>query len=257
LPVSHLAVVVVGLIAGFILASAGIIGPFLVPTLLFLGLSSGVARGTTLLSELPITLVSVLLHREKKHLDKAVTLALLPGAFFVVLGANLSNQLSESWMKMAIGILEVIIGVIVIRKTLKLTDGQASETAMMTKAAFAKFATAGIIAGLIKGFFGLGWGPISVGLLLVMGIDPQRAVGSSLVVRLLLDCLGGITYVSMNLVDFTVVIALTVAGVTAVPFAIKWTTAVRRRTLSTFLGCVIIVFGALVILGEFAPLLGR
>jgi len=57
---SFLGFIVVGLVGGALLASTGVIGPFLVPALLLLGLSPDVARGTTLVSELMMTLISVI-----------------------------------------------------------------------------------------------------------------------------------------------------------------------------------------------------
>lgn len=243
----YLVLVIIGLGAGFILASTGVIGPLLVPALLFLGLPSGVARGTTLISELPITVFSIIGHKGQGNLDKRIILALLPGAFFVIVGAKFSTQILESHMQLTTGILEMIVGIIVIYKAVKLTSEQAPETALITRRDMAKFATAAIIAGLVKGFCGLGWGPISIGLLLIMGVNPRRAVGSSLVIRLLLDCFGGATYATMNLVDIKVAIALVLAGTVTILPAIKWATRARRKTLSTFLGCAIILFGALVI----------
>lgn len=60
------------------LASTGMIGPFLVPALLLLGVRSDVARGTTILSELLTTSFCVVVHRNR--LDRRVILAFLLGA---------------------------------------------------------------------------------------------------------------------------------------------------------------------------------
>ena len=68
-----------------------------------------------------------------------------------------------------------------------------------------------LLAGFAKGFFGVGWGPLDIGLFIILGINPRIVVGSSLVIRLILDCMGGITYASMNLVDYNAAIILTLA----------------------------------------------
>ncbi len=238
----------VGLIGGTILASTGIIGPFLIPALLFSGILSPVARGTTLVSEILLSLVCVIGHKRERNIDKRVTLALLPGAATVVLGANVSIQVPELPMKLAIGIVEIIIGMIITYTTVKWTNEQVPEATIKTKTAMAKFMTAAFFAGLAKGFFGMGWGPISVGLLVLLGIKPRIAVGSSLVIRFLIGCFGGITYASMNLVDINVAITLTLAGtVTALP-VIKLTTKTMEKKFRAFLGFVIALLGVLVII---------
>lgn len=239
---------IVGLIVGAVLGSTGVIGPFLIPALLFSGLSSGVARGTTLVSEIPLSLICVIGHKKERNVDKRVILALLPGAFFVVLGANMSIQVPELPMKFAIGILEMIIGTMVIYTTVNWASGQAPEATIKTRTAMAKFMIASVFAGLAKGFFGMGWGPISVGLLVLLGIKARIAVGSSLVIRFLLDCFGGITYASMNLVDVNTAVTLTLAGaLTAIP-AVRLTTRTGEKKFRMVLGCIVIFLGALVII---------
>ncbi|UCC28375.1 MAG: sulfite exporter TauE/SafE family protein, partial [Candidatus Bathyarchaeota archaeon] len=109
-----------------------------------------------------------------------------------------------------------------------------------------KLMVVAIFAGFAKGFFGIGWGPFVIGLLVLLGVKPQIAVGSSLAVRLLIDCLGGISYASMNLVDVDIAVVLTVAGaITAVP-AIKLATRASEKTSRIILGGVITLLGALV-----------
>jgi uncharacterized membrane protein YfcA len=240
--------IIVGLIGGAILASTGVIGPFLIPTLLFLGLPSGVARGTTLVSEIPLSLICVIGHKKERNIDKRVTLALLPGAVFVVLGANLSVQVPELPMKLLIGIAEMVIGITLIYKAVKWVNTQSSVITVKTKTDIAKLMTAAVFAGLAKGFFGLGWGPISVGLLVLLGIKSKIAVGSSLVIRFLLGCFGGVTYASMNLVNINVAIVLALAGAVIALPAIKLTTEAKEEKFRAFLGGIITFLGALVII---------
>ena len=104
-----------------------------------------------------------------------------------------------------------------------------------------------LFAGFAKGFFGAGWGPIGIGLFIFLGIDPRIAVGSSLIVRLLLDCVGGFTYVGMNLVDYNTVMYLTASGSFTAYIAYKLTKGASSRTLEIYLGLIIMILGALVI----------
>jgi hypothetical protein len=245
-----LGLIIIGFIGGVMLASTGMIGPFLVPALLILGLPSDVARGTVLVSELLMTLVSVIGHRKAKHLDRYVILAYLPGAITVVLGANVSLEFPEQFMKLATGAFEIIIGVVIIYTTLKLAtvgskNEQNSEFSIKTKTVV-KLMIVAIFAGFIKGFFGAGWGPLGVGLFILLGIDPDMVIGSSLVIRLLLDCTGGLTYVSMGMVDVNTAIVLILAGCSAAPLGVKVTSKVSDKSLRILLGVIITFLGALV-----------
>jgi len=214
--------IVVGLVGGALLASTGVIGPFLVPALLLLGLSSDVARGTTLVSELIMTLVSVIGHNRERNLDKRIILAYLPGAATVVLGAKISLNFPELFMKLFIGVFEIVIGILMIMTTAKLVAERGSKN-NITAGTMVKLMAVALLAGFTKGFFGAGWGPIGVGLFVLLGINPRIVVGSSLAIRLLLDVTGGATYASMNLVDVNAVVPLTAAGCIASLLAVELT----------------------------------
>ena len=241
--------VIVGLVSGALLASTGTIGPFLIPALLFIGFPSSLARGTCLMSELLMTLISVILHERGRNLDRRVILAYLPGLITVALGAIWSTNFPESLMKLAIGVFQIIIGFTLIVTTLKRFDKQDSKTVFDKNAMF-RLVIVALFAGFYKGFFGAGWGPIGIGLFVLLGIDPRIAVGSSLIVRLLLDCVGGFTYVGMNLVDYDTVIYLTASGSFAAYIAYKLTKGTSSRTLEIYLGLIIMILGALVIAGQ-------
>jgi len=244
LSLSILVLIILGLFSGAMLASTGMLGPFLVPALILAGFNSGVARGTCLMSELLITLISVIEYRKAKNLDSRVIIAFLPGALIVALAATLSVKFEELFMKLAIGIFEVVIGILMIA-TAKKSNKPYSKT-VCDKATLVILMFTSLLAGFAKGFFGAGWGPLGVGLFIILGIDPRIVIGSSLVIRLILDSVGGITYVSMNLVDYNAVIILTLSGCVVVPLSVKLTTAISGKTLNIIIGATIILLGALV-----------
>jgi uncharacterized membrane protein YfcA len=239
--------IALGLIGGVVLASSGMIGPLLVPALLLLGLPSGMARGTGLASELLMTLVSLIIHRQARNLDKRVMIAFLPGAITVALGASISVKFSESFMNLAIGIFEIVIGVVMIINA-NWPSKRYSMT-VMKKTTMAKLMLVAVLAGFAKGFFGVGWGPLGVALFILMGINPRVVVGSSLAIRLLLDCVGGLTYANMSLVDVHAVVIVALAGCVTVPLSVKFTTMSSERVLSTALGLVVAFLDMLVIVG--------
>jgi len=235
-----------GLVGGAILGLTGTIGPFLIPMLLFLGFPSSVARGTCLISELLMTLVSIIVYKKANNLDKRMILAYLPGAITSVLGAIVSFSISEQLMKLFIGIFEIALGVMMTYTTLKETGKQYSKTVIGTYV-MAKLMVVSVFAGFAKGFFGVGWGPLGVGLFILLGLDPRIVIGSSLTIRLILDCAGGITYATVSMVDFNAVLVLTLAGALVVPLVVRLTKKVSEKNLFIFLGAVIVILGALVV----------
>jgi hypothetical protein len=239
--------ILIGLAGGAILASTGVIGPFLVPALLLLGIPSDVTRGTVLLSELLITVVSIVGHKKVGNFDKLVILAFLPGALTVFLGANMSVRLPESLMKLTIGLFEMVIGAMLICATLNWASKKHSKTTVDSVTIMAKLMFVAVLAGFAKGFFGAGWGPLGIGMFILLGIDPRVVVGSSLVIRLLLDAVGGMTYATMNLLDINAVVILALAGCLAVPLGVKLTKIASERTFRIVLGAFIILLGALVL----------
>lgn len=235
----------IGLVGGALLASTGMIGPFLIPVLMFLGFPSGLARGTCLISELLVTFFSVVVHGRAKNLNKRVILAFSPGAVVVVLGAVVSIQFSESFMRLAIALFEVVIGVVMIYSTWTRLDRHYSKE--ITNKTLIKLTPISGLAGFVKGFFGAGWGPIGVGLFTLMEIDPRIVVGSSLFIRLFLDSSGGLTYTSMGLVDFNSALIISLTGCITVLPSVRLMTKASGRTIRTFLGGIIILLGVLLV----------
>jgi uncharacterized membrane protein YfcA len=78
-------------------------------------------------------------------------------------------------------------------------------------------------------------------MFVLLGINPRIAIGSSLVIRLLLDITGGVTYEMMNLVDANLVIILVISGCIASLLAVKLTRMISEKSLRIFLGIVIMV----------------
>lgn len=241
--------IIIGLVSGALLASTGIVGPFLVPALILSGLPSDFARGTTLTSELLMTLVSAIGHGRQRNLDKRIIAAYLPGAFAVIFGANISFNFSEVIMRPIIGVFEIAIGLLIILFTLKSNeeaDVRPAQTIAPTT--MVKLMVVALLAGFTKGFFGAGWGPIGVGLFILLGISPRIVVGSSLVIRLLLDITGGATYAFVGLVNYNAVIILTLAGCVSALFAVKITGMISERKMRALIGGVIAILGVLVVL---------
>lgn len=243
--------IIIGLFSGALLASTGIVGPFLVPALILSGLPSDFARGTTLTCELLMTLVSAVGHGRQRNLDKRIIAAYLPGAFAVIFGANISFNFPEAIMRPIMGIFEIAIGLLIVLFSLRENDkaNMGSERVAITPGMMVKLMIVALLAGFTKGFFGAGWGPIGVGLFILLGISPHIVVGSSLVIRLLLDIAGGVMYAFVGLVNYNAVVLLTLAGCVSALFAIKITRMISERKMRILIGNVITILGILVVIG--------
>ena len=153
-----IATLVIGLLGGVILASVGIIGPFVLPLLLILGYSPDIARGTMLASELLVTVISAAAHRRLGKVDKRIVAAYIPGALTVIIGARVSIEVSVSEMRLAIGFFEVLMGVLIIVMTVRNVPRYKKMDKPFSKGLMRRLIVVSTIAGFAKGFFGAGWG---------------------------------------------------------------------------------------------------
>lgn len=150
-------------------------------------------------------------------------------------------------MRKAIGIFEVVIGVVILLNTR--WPRREYVRSVYSKLELVVLMLISMLAGFAKGFFGAGWGPLGIGLFLVAGLDPSIVVGSSLTSRVVLDVVGGATYMSMNLMDYNVAVALTVSGCAAALLSVKWIDAVSEEKLSAIVGFVVVFLGVLFFAG--------
>jgi len=74
-------------------------------------------------------------------------------------------------------------------------------------------AAVGAVAGLSLGLTGLGWGAISGPLLILLGVDPQTAVGTILTTNVLASLLGSINHWHNNRSDIRLALLLGLGGV--------------------------------------------
>jgi len=242
-----IATLIIGLLGGVILASVGIIGPFVLPLLMILGYSPDIARGTMLASELLVTVTSVAAHRRLGNVDKRIVAAYIPGALTVIIGARVSIEVPISEMRLAIGFFEVLMGVLIIVMTVRNVPKYKKMDKPFSKGLMQQLIVVSTIAGFAKGLFGAGWGPIGIGLFVLLGLDPILVVGSSLAIRLLLDCSGSLTYMSMNLVDLKALLLLGTPGACSALIGVTVANKISRETLRMVVGIVVVILGAILI----------
>lgn len=112
-----LAVVGVGLLAGFINTVAGGGSSLTLPLLMFLGLPANVANGTNRVAILLQNIVGVQTFRKKKVLDLTTDYRLvIPAIIGSIIGAFIAVEINEALLKKIIGALMVLMLLIVVVK---------------------------------------------------------------------------------------------------------------------------------------------
>lgn len=107
----------------------------------------------------------------------------------------------------------------------------------------------GIVAGLITGVTGMGFGVTVVPVLLhLFGISPPIVVGSSILACAAMAIAGGISHMRLGNVDLMLAIYLGAGSAIGVFLGAKITHAVPVATLKLLIGCVLAIVGIVTII---------
>ena len=235
--------ILLGILSGiFLSATGGGWGPIIVPVLILFGFNPMVAKGVTLTSDVFVTGSSSFLHKRANNVRKNLSCALLLGVLGAILGAGISNFISAKSFRIFIGVFEIILGSMLIGiKPRKLINLEANE-------GFHLAASIGFLAGFFKGFFGAGWGPMGVSLLILFGVTSKKVIGSSLVARLFISGSAAIYYALSNYVFWDVSLSLIIGGVLGSLIGISIVRNINEEDLRTIIGVVIFLLGVLILL---------
>lgn len=166
------AIVVVGIVAGFINTLAGSGSLLTLPLLMFLGLPANVANGTNRVGVLLQSMVGAFSFRKQKVFDFSEgTVLLLPATAGSLIGAIIAVDLNERVMETIIGGLLAFMFVVILIKPEKWIKAQAGK--IDTKPRISNIIISffiGIYGGFIQagvGFFLLAWLVLGVGADLV------------------------------------------------------------------------------------------
>jgi len=179
---SAVAVVLVGLAAGFLSGIFGVGGGILmVPALvLLLGMGQRLAHGTSLAAIVPIALAGVLGYALDGKVDWAASLFLVVGS--AGLGARIGTHLLHVIPQRA---LALVFGVVVLITAARMVlgDGTGTGRVDLTVGTALVLVLVGVVAGTAAGLLGVGGGIIMVPALVVLvGVPAAVAKGSSLAV---------------------------------------------------------------------------
>ncbi|HYQ59358.1 MAG TPA: sulfite exporter TauE/SafE family protein [Draconibacterium sp.] len=209
-------------IIGFIIGLFGTMlggggGFFFLPVLtLLLGVPAHTAVTTSLAATLPIGLVGSWGHYRKGNMDvKTGSVFCLAGIIGAVLGARLTNLISESQLKLFFGIYSILIAINMLVNSIRKNRNEkvaAKETTNNTLR-IAKGSFFGLSAGAIAGIFGTsGTAPIIAGLF-SMHLPVKLVVGTSLLVVLVNTFFAFGTHFLVGSVDLTLITFLTAGSV--------------------------------------------
>lgn len=178
--------------SGLAATSIGVYGGVLVPGLLLLGVDARFAAAVSLFLQVLVIPLGAGAHVRLGNVTRHVAIPLVAGG---VVGAFVGPFCSGALPKESIA--RVVAGSIVVVGLLVLATlrfGGLARPARVEDVSRAKIGSVGLVAGFASGVSGAGWGPIGVKLLLLLGIEPRQAIGSSLLGRVFMSLSAVIGY---------------------------------------------------------------
>lgn len=167
--------------AGFAATSIGVYGGVLVPGLLLLGIDARFVAAASLFLQVLVIPLGASAHARLGNISRHVAVPLIAGG---VVGAFVGPSCAAALPKESIA--RIVAGVIVLVGLLVLATlrfGGMAKPARLEDVSRSRIGAVGLVAGFSSGVSGAGWGPIGVKLLLLSGIEPRQAIGSSLLGR--------------------------------------------------------------------------
>ncbi|MGQ0796712.1 MAG: sulfite exporter TauE/SafE family protein, partial [Methanobacteriota archaeon] len=220
------------------------------PALLLLGVDPRVAVASSLISQLVVVPLGGVSHASLGHVRAGVVAPLLgAGVAGTFLGAQFSVSVDEPLLALLIAGSTIVMGILVLaRSSLERDAGAHPERTVRTTA----IVGIGLVAGFAAAAFGTGWGPVGVSLLLLAGLLPKVAVGSSVIARGPLALSATLAYVAIagpqEVVEVDVLLPIVAGGVVGILAGSLVTRRLADRWLRPAVGLAIVALGFLVFL---------
>jgi uncharacterized membrane protein YfcA len=248
-----LAVIGVGLIAGFINTLAGSGSLLTLPLLMFLGLPANVANGTNRIAILLQNVVGVSTFRQQKVLDFREGLKTgIPAVIGSLIGARIAVQLNDALMEKFIGGLLVAMFFLIILRPNRWLKGREGIPPVKTAWQLLIFFLIGVYGGFIQagvGFF------LLAGLVLGAGYELVRANALKVFIVFLYTPFALAVFILQGDVNYVLGFILALGNMLGAFFgarvAVKW----GARAVRVFL-LVALFFASLKLLGVFDLMAG-
>lgn len=250
-----IAVLVLGAVGGYLggIVGAGI-GATVVPGLILLGVDPVIAIGSSLLLHVLISPLGGFYHYKLGHVRRKIFVPLvLVGMLGTFLGANISSHLPKTELTILIGASTMLAGASIVVRFPQWKNSWSALRRLnggLLKHTNSSVALIGLVAGLSHGALGTGWGPMGVPLLILVGVLPQVAVGSSLLARFFVALVGTSTYFTLTGVQPDIVLPLLVGGSIAIVIGASTAKRLQSKTLKRIVGIAAIVLGASVLVKQ-------
>ncbi len=238
------------LAAAFLMGSLGSgFGALLVPSLILLQIEPRVAVASSLISQVVVVPLGGTSHASLGHVRTRIVAPLLAaGILGTLLGAQFSVSISDFLLKILIAVSTAVMGILVLilgnldrNSELKDENGLPRRGLLLV----------GLVAGFAASAFGTGWGPVGVSLLLLMGMVPRLAIGSSLTARAPVALSATIAYLLLGspqrVVELNVLAPILAGGALGVLAGSAVTRRVDDRWLRQAFGVVIVALSILLL----------
>lgn len=244
------AILLIGVVGGYLGGIVGVVGAAVVPGLILLGVDPIVAISSSLLLHVLIAPIGGITYYKLGHVHRWIFVPLLiTGVLGAFIGANVSIHLPVEELKLLVGISAIAAGLLAItiypRKNEIKSTSSAGKKFKWTSTSIALIA---LVSGLVHGALGLGWGTLGIPLLILIGVLPHAAIGSSLLARSFVALAGVSTFYFLGGLQADVILPLLVGGLIAIPFGALTAKRLPPGTLKLIVGVAVIMLGTSVLI---------
>lgn len=205
--------------------------------LLSIGVSPTAVAVSAHAAEIFTSGVSGLSHLKLGNVDSRMFRALLvPGVIGGVLGAYIFTAVPGEKIRPLVAVYLLIVGLVIIRRTLKEVDGTEVRT---------KLFPLGVVGGFLDAIGGGGWGPIVTSTVVARGHDPRFTIGSVNLVEFFVTFgEAAIFFATIRSVHWQIIVGLMIGGTLAAPLAAYVCKKTPSRTLMILVGLLTVALSA-------------
>jgi uncharacterized membrane protein YfcA len=231
---SFLIFVLIGFLAQMVDGAIGMgYGVFSNSFLLSVGVPPALASASIHTAEVFTTLSSGVSHLKFGNVDKRIFRSLLiPGVIGGCLGAYVLSSTPTSYMKVAVNVYLLIIGVVIIVKAVFHFPLISS-----SKPSLRGVGLLGGLGGFLDAVGGGGWGPIVTSTLIARNHNPKLTIGSVNLAEFFVTIVESITFlIALGIIDWKIVLGLALGGLAASPLAAYLCKKLPTRLLMALVG---------------------
>lgn len=262
----------VGLLGGFVGLALGTIR---LTVLLLLGVPVSIAAGTNILVSTLSSLTGSIRHFIEGNVNIGVVVSM---GFTSVIGAFVGGLVSEF---ISDGLIIALVGVLVLWQGIQLIGRKAEARGsslgegggpgsragnsfyngmpdrMFSRSRVAASAGIGLGVGLVGGCVGLILGTVRLpAIIRVLQVEPRVAAGTNMLIGFWMGMFGWFGHAVMGNVDYPLLVGMGLTGMLGAYYGARLTGRVGIQTLIRTTGWVLLLVGAIMILGSYRRLIG-